>query len=116
MKRSPLVDALQDEVGRHLEDDLRRAALIREEIGWERKLMMDANQVWDVPEAIAWMQELAQFKPYWIEEPTSPDDVLGHAAIAKALAPIGVADRRALPQSRHVQAILAGQSHELLPA
>src|SRR5207248_4991206 len=43
-------------VGRNLEDDLRRAALIREEIGWERKLMMDANQVWDVPEAIAWMQ------------------------------------------------------------
>jgi len=78
-------------VGRNLEDDVRRAALIREEIGWERKLMMDANQVWDVPEAITWMQELAQFKPHWIEEPTSPDDVLGHAAIAQAIAPIGVA-------------------------
>ena len=78
-------------VGRSLHDDIRRAALIREEIGWERKLMMDANQVWDVPQAIACMQQLRQFDPYWIEEPTSPDDVIGHAAIAKAIAPIGVA-------------------------
>jgi L-fuconate dehydratase len=78
-------------VGSNLEDDLRRAALIREEIGWERVLMMDANQVWDVPQAIEWMKELSKFKPYWIEEPTSPDDVLGHAAIARAVAPIKVA-------------------------
>ena len=53
--------------------------------------MVDANQVWDVGEAIAWMRELARFDPWWIEEPTSPDDVLGHAAIARAVAPIGVA-------------------------
>lgn len=78
-------------VGANLDDDLRRAALIREEIGPERKLMMDANQVWDVPEAIANMKELARFDPWWIEEPTSPDDVLGHAAIARAIDPIGVA-------------------------
>jgi L-fuconate dehydratase len=78
-------------VGRNLADDLRRARLIREEIGWEHKLMMDANQVWDVSEAIRFMKELAQFRPYWIEEPTSPDDVLGHATIARAIAPIGVA-------------------------
>jgi L-fuconate dehydratase len=78
-------------VGRNLEDDTRRARLIREEIGSERKLMMDANQVWSVSEAIGWMQELARFEPYWIEEPTSPDDVLGHRAIAQAIAPIGVA-------------------------
>jgi L-fuconate dehydratase len=78
-------------VGRSLEDDVRRASIIREEIGWQRRLMMDANQVWDVPQAIAWMAELARFDPYWIEEPTSPDDVLGHAAVAKAVAPIGVA-------------------------
>src|SRR6266496_6822954 len=70
---------------------LRRAALVRAEIGPDRKLMLDANQVWDVPEAITWMRELARFDPWWIEEPTSPDDVLGHAAIAKAVAPIGVA-------------------------
>jgi len=78
-------------VGENLEDDLRRSALIRDEIGPHRKLMMDANQRWDVPEAIANMRELARFDPWWIEEPTSPDDVLGHAAIAKAIAPIGVA-------------------------
>lgn len=78
-------------VGRNLEDDLRRAALIREEIGWDRTLMMDANQVWDVPQAIEWMKALAKFKPLWIEEPTSPDDILGHAAIAEALRPIAVA-------------------------
>jgi L-fuconate dehydratase len=78
-------------VGRDLEDDVRRAALVRQEIGPDRKLMVDANQVWDVDQAIAWMRELARFDPWWIEEPTSPDDVLGHAAIAKAVAPIGVA-------------------------
>ena len=78
-------------VGRSLEDDLRRAALIREEIGWGRALMMDANQVWDVRQAIEWMKELSKFEPLWIEEPTSPDDVLGHAAVARAVAPVGVA-------------------------
>ena len=82
---------LKIKVGRDLPDDIRRATIIREEIGWERKLMVDANQVWDVPQAIAWMKELARFDPWWIEEPTSPDDVLGHAAIARAVAPIGVA-------------------------
>ena len=81
---------LKIKVGRDLEDDIRRCTIIREEIGWERKLMTDANQVWDVPQAIAWMKHLAPFKPWWIEEPTSPDDVLGHAAIAQALEPIGI--------------------------
>lgn len=78
-------------VGVNLDDDLRRARLIREAIGMERKLMMDANQVWDVGEASANMKHLAEFDPMWIEEPTSPDDVLGHAKIAQAVAPIGVA-------------------------
>jgi L-fuconate dehydratase len=78
-------------VGRSLADDVRRARLMREEIGPEGTLMMDANQVWDVGEAIAAMKELAAFAPYWIEEPTSPDDVLGHAAIARAIAPVRVA-------------------------
>jgi L-fuconate dehydratase len=82
---------LKIKVGRDLADDIRRCTIIREEIGWKRKLMMDANQVWDVPQAAAWMKELARFEPWWIEEPTSPDDVLGHATIAKAVAPIGVA-------------------------
>jgi L-fuconate dehydratase len=78
-------------VGRDLADDIRRCDIIRQEIGWDRRLMVDANQVWDVPQAIGWMHELARFQPWWIEEPTSPDDVLGHAAIAKAVAPIWVA-------------------------
>lgn len=78
-------------VGRDLQDDIRRCRIIREEIGWDRRLMMDANQVWDVTPAIEWMRELAQFKPWFIEEPTNPDDVLGHAAIARAVAPIQVA-------------------------
>jgi L-fuconate dehydratase len=78
-------------VGRDVENDARRAGIIREEIGPDRKLMMDANQVWEVPEAIANMERLAEFDPWWIEEPTSPDDVLGHARIARAVAPTGVA-------------------------
>ena len=78
-------------VGADREDDCRRAALVRAEIGPDRKLMMDANGRWGVAEAISWMRDLAPFDPWWIEEPTSPDDVLGHAAIANAIAPIGVA-------------------------
>lgn len=77
-------------VGRDSADDLRRAAIIRREIGPDRKLMLDANQIWDVGEAIENTKRLARFKPWWIEEPTSPDDVLGHAAIARALEPLGI--------------------------
>jgi L-fuconate dehydratase len=83
--------AFKMKVGMNLEDNIRRAALMREEIGPDRKLMMDANQCWDVDEAIRQMKELMQFDPWWMEEPTSPDDILGHAKIARAIAPIGVA-------------------------
>jgi L-fuconate dehydratase len=78
-------------VGADLEEDRRRLAIAREVIGWDAKLMIDANQVWDVPQAIDWVKALAEFEPHWIEEPTSPDDVLGHAAVRRAVAPIGVA-------------------------
>ena len=78
-------------VGANREDDIRRLRIAREVIGPDAKLMIDANQVWDVPEAIDWIGDLAQFNPHWVEEPTSPDDVLGHAAIRAAIAPIGVA-------------------------
>lgn len=78
-------------VGGSLEDDVRRCAIAREVIGDDAHLMIDANQVWDVPEAIEWVRALAGFRPLWIEEPTSPDDVLGHARVRKAVAPIGVA-------------------------
>ncbi len=77
-------------VGGRPEDDHRRVALVRNEIGTDRKLMIDANQQWDVLEAIQRVRELAQFTPWWIEEPTSPDDVLGHAAIAKTVREWGV--------------------------
>ncbi|XP_074599939.1 mitochondrial enolase superfamily member 1-like [Brevipalpus obovatus] len=77
-------------VGDCLEDDKERLKLIREEIGYEKFLMVDANQKWDVNQAIEWMKELASFKPLWIEEPTSPDDVVGHSTIAKALNPLGI--------------------------
>jgi L-fuconate dehydratase len=78
-------------VGGDINSDIRRARVLREEIGWDRRLMMDANQVWDVDEAVRNMRQLAGFSPWWIEEPTSPDDILGHAAIRKAIAPISVA-------------------------
>lgn len=84
-------DHVKLKVGRSLEDDLRRTRIAREVIGPDRQLMVDANQVWSVPEAIEWMRALAEVRPMWIEEPTSPDDILGHAAIARAVAPIGVA-------------------------
>jgi L-fuconate dehydratase len=78
-------------VGAAPAEDARRLALVRAEIGPDRKLMIDANQRWEVNEAIARVRELERFGIWWIEEPTSPDDVLGHATIAKAVKPVGVA-------------------------
>jgi L-fuconate dehydratase len=77
-------------VGADLEDDRRRCSIVRAEIGEHRPMMIDANQRWDVPQAIAWVKALSPLHPLWIEEPTSPDDVLGHAAIARALSPLGI--------------------------
>jgi L-fuconate dehydratase len=77
-------------VGGRPDDDRRRVALVRKEIGSAHTLMIDANQAWDVPTAIDRVTELAEFHPWWIEEPTSPDDVLGHAAIAKAVRRLGI--------------------------
>ncbi|HTI21836.1 MAG TPA: enolase C-terminal domain-like protein [Kutzneria sp.] len=78
-------------VGGDLADDVRRMAIARESVGPTTRIAVDANQIWGVPDAIQWMRELSRFDPYWIEEPTSPDDVLGHAAVRRALAPIRVA-------------------------
>ncbi len=78
-------------VGGEPADDVRRAALVRSEIGNDAKLMMDANQRWGVEEAIVRTHELAQFDPWWMEEPTSPDDVLGHARIRREAAPVRIA-------------------------
>lgn len=82
---------LKMKVGSNKQDDVRRAGIILEEIGPDIRLMMDANQKWDVDEAIDYMESLAKFQPWWIEEPTSPDDILGHAKIARAVDPILVA-------------------------
>ena len=78
-------------VGGKPEDDLRRLTAVRAAIGPEHKLMIDSNQRWDVDEAIARIRELSHLNLWWAEEPTHPDDVLGHARIAKAIAPVGVA-------------------------
>lgn len=78
-------------VGRDREDDIRRLRIAREELGPDRVLMIDANQVWEVEEAIAWVGSLAFASPYFIEEPTSPDDIAGHKRIREAVAPVRVA-------------------------
>nr|KAF6422286.1 enolase superfamily member 1 [Rousettus aegyptiacus] len=70
--------------------DLHRCRLIRNMIGPEKTLMKNANQCWDVPEAVEWMSKLAEFKPLWTEEPTSPDDILRHTTISKPLVPLGI--------------------------
>ncbi|CAG0922982.1 unnamed protein product [Notodromas monacha] len=77
-------------VGQDLEKDKKRLRLVRSIIGDNRQLMIDANQVWEVDQAINWVKELAEFKPVWIEEPTSPDDILGHAKVAQALKDTGI--------------------------
>ena len=78
-------------VGRDLEADAKRAEIIRSALGPNGVLMMDANQYWGVEEAIAAMRTLGRYDPWWIEEPTSPDDILGHARIRREIAPIRVA-------------------------
>ena len=78
-------------VGANLDDDVRRMRLAREAAGPDIRIAIDANQRWDVADAIQWVEALAPYDVWWVEEPTSPDDVLGHAAIARAIAPIRVA-------------------------
>ncbi|MFJ8044141.1 enolase C-terminal domain-like protein [Kitasatospora sp. NPDC096147] len=78
-------------VGADLADDIRRCRAARAAVGPGIRIAIDANQRWDVPEAIEWTKALAEFDPYWIEEPTSPDDVLGHAAVRRGVSPVKVA-------------------------
>lgn len=84
-------DYLKLKVGRDLEDDIRRVRIAREVIGPDRKLMIDANQVWETNDAIPWVNALAFAKPWFIEEPTSPDDIEGHRKIRQGVAPVKVA-------------------------
>jgi len=78
-------------VGADLDDDIRRMRIARQCVGEGFPIAIDANQRWDVADAVAWVNALAEFEPAWVEEPTSPDDVLGHAAIARGVVPIRVA-------------------------
>ncbi|GGN58159.1 l-fuconate dehydratase [Streptomyces albiflavescens] len=78
-------------VGADLADDVRRCRVARSVVGPDIRIAIDANQRWNVDEAITWTKALAEFLPYWIEEPTSPDDVLGHATVRRAVAPVKVA-------------------------
>src|SRR6218665_3536646 len=78
-------------VGRDLDDDIRRLEIVRRIMGPDRYLMIDANQVWEVDQAIDWVKALSRFNPYFIEEPTSPDDIEGHRKIREAIGPVKVA-------------------------
>ena len=91
--REAVADGFTDiklKVGAHLADDLRRVAIAREVLGPDLGLMIDANQVWEVDQAITWVRELAPYGLRWIEEPTSPDDVAGHRKIREGLADVGI--------------------------
>lgn len=81
-------DHIKLKVGRDLQDDIRRLRVAREVLGPDRHLMIDANQVWEVDQAIDWVRQLAFAKPWFIEEPTSPDDVEGHRKIRESIAPV----------------------------
>ncbi|KAJ5976363.1 hypothetical protein N7481_010070 [Penicillium waksmanii] len=85
-------DTFKFKVGTNIESDRERLSAVRDVLGYDKgyQIMIDANQVWSVPEAIEYMKHLVEFKPVFIEEPTNPDDVLGHATIRKALKPYGV--------------------------
>ena len=83
-------------VGKNLKDDMRRLDIARTTLGPDMKIMIDANQVWEVDQAIKWMKSLAEFNPYFIEEPTSPDDIIGHKKIREAIYPIKVATGEAV--------------------
>lgn len=84
-------DQLKLKVGGNVDDDKRRMRIARDVVGADVRIAIDANQRWEVAEAIEWTSALAEFDPAWVEEPTNPDDVLGHAAIARGIAPIRVA-------------------------
>ena len=102
-------------VGTSIDDDVRRASIIRQEIGPDKKLMMDANQVWDVDETIEKMQRLKEFDPWWIEEPTSPDGRSRPREDSKSRRSYRSSDRRALPEPGRLQAANAGWGHQILP-
>ena len=101
-------------VGADPEEDVRRLALAREVVGPDIRIAVDANQRWDVPDAIAWIERLKPFDLAWVEEPTSPDDVLGHATIARAIAPVPVATGEHLANRVMVKQFLQADALQVL--
>ena len=106
----------KQKVGANLATDIRRAGIIREEIGWQRTLMMDANQVWDVGEAITSMRALARFKPLWIEEPTKSGRHSWTPCNRGTDQANWRGDGRSLSEPGHVQAVFPSEGDQLLSA
>ncbi|GIH09823.1 mandelate racemase [Rhizocola hellebori] len=101
-------------VGSDLAADIRRMRLAREAVGPQVRIAVDANQRWDVEQAIDWMGHLTAYDPWWIEEPTSPDDILGHAAIRRAVAPVKVATGEHTHNRVMFKQLLAAQAIDVL--
>ncbi len=101
-------------VAGNLEDDKRRLGLAREAVGPDIRLAIDANQRWDVDEAIDWIRELVDYQLWWVEEPTAPDDILGHAKIRKAIAPTKVATGEAMANRIMVKQFLQAEALDIL--
>jgi len=101
-------------VGGVIDEDLRRCAIARETVGDNVGIALDANQIWDVPTAISWIGELARFDPVWIEEPTSPDDILGTAAIRTAISPLRVAAGEHVPNRVVFKQLLQAKAIDIM--
>jgi L-fuconate dehydratase len=117
LAREAVADGFQQiklKVGADIEDDKRRLAIARRAVGPDFRIAVDANQRWDVDEAVEWMSQLARFDLAWIEEPTSPDDVLGHAEIARRLAPMAVATGEHVQNRVIFKQMLQAKSLEVL--
>lgn len=104
-------DYLKLKVGRDLEDDIRRVRITREVLGPDRKLMIDANQIWETNEAIPWVNQLAFANPWFIEEPTNPDDIEGHRRIRQGVCSGQSGNGRNVPEPHYVQTIHHARSH-----
>lgn len=107
-------DLIKLKVGSDIDSDRRRLRIVREVVGNEIRVAIDANQRWEVPEAIHWLQQLAEFDPWWIEEATSTDDILGHATIRKAISPMKVATGEAVHNRIIVKQLLQAQAIDVL--
>jgi L-fuconate dehydratase len=101
-------------VGVRLEDDKRRFAIARKAVGDDTRIAIDANQVWEVPTAISWVRELAPLDPAWIEEPTSPSDILGMAAIRAGVRPVAVATGEHVPNRVVFKQLLQAQAIDVM--